>query len=318
MKVFKWIARVMLTLLVFISSIIIVSYINHHMQLSNEDEQLTAPGEIVEVNGHDMHVFSEGDGEETLVFMAGGGISSPMLDFASLYSLLEDEFHIVVVEKAGYGFSEITDEPRDMDTILSETREALSQANISGPYTLMPYSMSGIEALYWTQVYPEEVKAIIGLDMAVPAAYEDYDIPMPVVHAGAFAANIGIIRFIPTITENDATRFGTLTDDEKALYETIVYRRTSTKNMVEEVKQIKDNAKMVAAKETPDVPMLLFASNGENTGWDKATWVGFQQDFIVEEEHRSLIELDAAHSVHNIMYQQIADDTKQFIKATYP
>src|SRR5699024_7786617 len=160
----------------------------------NEDEQLTPPGEIVEVNGHDMHVFSEGEGEETLVYMAGGGIITPRINFAYLYSLLEDELHIVVVENAVYGYSASTDEPRDMDTILSETREALSQANISGTYTLMPYSMSGIEALYWTQVYPEEVKAIIGLDMAVPAAYEDYDIPMPVVHAGAFAANIGIIR----------------------------------------------------------------------------------------------------------------------------
>ena len=31
--------------------------------------------------------------------------------------------------------------------------------------------MSGLEAIRWKQKYPDEVIAIIGLDMAVPAAY---------------------------------------------------------------------------------------------------------------------------------------------------
>ena len=31
--------------------------------------------------------------------------------------------------------------------------------------------MSGLEAIRWKQKYPDEIKAIIGLDMAVPAVY---------------------------------------------------------------------------------------------------------------------------------------------------
>ena len=31
--------------------------------------------------------------------------------------------------------------------------------------------MSGLEAIRWKQKYPDEVKAIIGLDMAVPGVY---------------------------------------------------------------------------------------------------------------------------------------------------
>lgn len=45
-------------------------------------------------------------------------------------------------------------------------RAALKSAKIEAPYILCPHSMSGIEALYWAQQYPEEVLAIIGLDMA--------------------------------------------------------------------------------------------------------------------------------------------------------
>ena len=54
--------------------------------------------------------------------------------------------------------------------MLNEVRQGLSLAGESGPYILFPHSMSGLEAVYWAQQYPDEVTAIIGLDMAVPEA----------------------------------------------------------------------------------------------------------------------------------------------------
>src|SRR5690625_4133819 len=161
--------------------------------------------------------------------MSGGGTSSPVLDFKSLYSLLSDKYRIAVVEKAGYGFSEVTDSDRDIDTILAETREALIESGVEGPYILFPHSMSGIEALKWAQSYPDEIKAIIGLDMAVPAAYQHLDINISLVQLGAIAAHTGLTRWIPNLSESDAIKYGTLTDEEKELYKTIFYRRTSTK-----------------------------------------------------------------------------------------
>lgn len=70
----------------------------------------------------------EGEGLKTLVFMAGGGTCSPILDFKSLYSLLSYEYKIVVVEKFGYGFSYIVDKKIDIDTILDDTRSALKKS----------------------------------------------------------------------------------------------------------------------------------------------------------------------------------------------
>src|SRR5690625_3339073 len=155
---------------------LLISFIHHQIQLSKEEELFVPTGDLVEVNGHQMHVYTEGSGEETLIFMSGGGTSSPVLDFKSLYSLLSEKYKIVVIEKFGYGFSEVTDVERDIDTILSESREALLKLGVTGPYILFPHSMSGIEALRWAQKYPNEVKAIVGLDMAVPIAYENLKI----------------------------------------------------------------------------------------------------------------------------------------------
>ena len=142
---------------------------------------LTPLGKLVEVNGHNMSVYTEGDGDKTFVFMSGSGTCSPILDFKSLYSLLSNEYKIAVVEKFGYGFSDVVDKNRDIDTILSETRMALDKAGIEPPYVLCPHSMSGLEALYWAQKYPEEVEAIVGLDMAVPDYYDERNINIPIM-----------------------------------------------------------------------------------------------------------------------------------------
>ncbi|MFJ7889906.1 alpha/beta fold hydrolase [Lysinibacillus xylanilyticus] len=294
--------------------LITASYIIHQIKLSKEDKLFTLTGKMVEVNGHQMHVYEEGNGEETLVFMSGGGTSSPVLDFKSLYSLLSDKYKIAVVEKAGYGFSDITDSEPNIDTILQETREALLKSGVEGPYILAPHSMSGIEALYWAQVYPNEVKAIIGLDMAVPAAYKDYDINMPLVHLSAFAANIGFTRWIPGLSESDAIKYGTLTDEEKELYKVIFYRRTVTKNMVNEIKHIKENAEKVGAAGISNVPMLLFSSNGQGTGWNEDAWNEFQKDFISKYKDGTLIKLDSSHYIHDIEFKRIADESEQYIE----
>lgn len=312
-KIFKRLVLIISVIFGVLVLVIFASHINHQIQLSKEDERLKPPGHIVEVNGHKMHVYIEGDGGETLVFMSGGGTSSPVLDFKSLYSLLADNYKIVVVEKAGYGFSEITDSERDIDTILSETREALLKSEIEGPYILIPHSMSGIEALYWAQVYPDEVKAIIGLDMAIPIVYENLDINMPLIRLSKFAANAGLTRLIPNLSESDAIKYGSLTEEEKDLYKVLFYRKTSTNNMINEIKQIKENAKIVEKGDIPNIPFLLFSSNGKGTGFEEKAWVRFQKDFSVQ-ANGSLIELNCSHYVHNIDYEKIAEELKKFIK----
>lgn len=310
-KILKLIGIIIVIVIIFM----IISYINHRINLSKEDELFVPNGEMVEVNGHRIHVYTEGKGDITLVFMSGGGTSSPTLDFKSLFSLLSDDYRIVVVEKAGYGFSDVVDIDRDIDNVLSETREALAKAKIRGPYILCPHSMSGIEALYWAQKYPDEVTAIIGLDMAVPESYEEYNINGPIIKLSAFAANIGITRWIPSISESDAIKHGTLTEKEKELYKVIFYRRTATKTMLNEVQEIKKSASKVKKNGVPDVPILMFSSNGQGTGWDEEVWKNFQENYVENIEDGKIINLDCSHYVHDIEYEKIADETKKFIKS---
>lgn len=310
--------KVIFIIVAVIVLFIIVSFIRHKICSFRERKLLTPLGKIVEVNGHNMSVYTEGEGDKTLVFLSGGGTCSPILDFKSLYSLLSNEYKIAVVEKFGYGFSDVVDEQRDIDTMLSETRMALEKAGIEGPYVLCPHSMSGLEALYWAQKYPEEVEAVIGLDMAVPAYYDEMRISIPITKLGQYGAALGITRWIPGLAESDAIKAGTLSEEEKEIYRAVFYQRTATVTMIDEVKAVKDNAKTVKENGVPQVPMLLFISNGSGgTGFTEETWRRIPKEYIAGCDNASYIELDCPHYVHDYEYEKISEEIRNLLKKMY-
>ena len=317
MKKRKKILKIILIIILIIAALFLVIYINHKILLNKESDLRTPLGQLVDVDGKNMSVYSEGSGEKTIVFMSGSGTCSPILDFKSLYSLLTDEYKIAVVEKFGYGFSDVVDKNRDIDSILEDTRAALTAAGINAPYILCPHSMSGLEALYWAQKYPDEVSAIIGLDMAVPEYYENMKINLPLISMAGFAAQIGVTRLIPNLAESDAIKNGTLSDNEKEIYRAVFYSRTATATMINETKAVKENAKTVESMGIPQIPMLLFISDGSGgTGFDKETWRRIPKEYISQADDGEYIELDCPHYVHNYEYESISENIKNFLSAT--
>lgn len=136
------------------------------------DTDLKCKGELVNVDGHNIHIYRLGDiNNPKIVLMSGSGTVAPVYDFKILYEKLSKNFRVIVIEKFGYGYSDIFDSPADIDTLVSTQKKALETIGENGPYILMPHSMSGIEALRWVQVYPDDVIAIIGNDMCTPLTY---------------------------------------------------------------------------------------------------------------------------------------------------
>lgn len=315
MRALKVFLKGTLCILLVVALLMLVSFAWHRYCLGREKQWLTPLGQMVEVDGHRMSVYTEGEGRHTLVFLSGGGTCSPILDFRSLYSLLTDDYRIAVVEKLGYGFSDSADSSRDIGTILRQTRAALAAAGVDGPYVLCPHSMSGIEALYWAQQYPEEVEAIIGLDMAVPAFYESMSINVPMMKLLGLGADLGITRWLPGAAESDAIRYGNLTEEEQVRYRAIFYAGTMTEPMIQEMMEIKQSAALVEAGGVPSVRMLLFVSDGTGgTGFDTETWRAIPKAYIAGHANAAVVELDCPHYVHDHLYDEISDRIRAFLK----
>lgn len=83
--------------------------------------------------------------------------------------------------------------------------------------------------------------------------------------------------------------------------------------MINELKEVKNNAKKVSEGKTADVPILLFSSNGDGTGFDKEDWRKLHTDFIGAVPNGKLIELDSPHYIHNYDYKKISEYIRNFL-----
>ena len=265
---------------------------------------------MVEVDGRCMCVFTQGEGEHSLVFLSGSGTVSPILDFKSLYSLLSDRCRIVVIERFGYGFSDVVGTERSFDTILKQDREALAKLGIEGPYVLCPHSMAGLEAILWAQEHPEEVEAIVGLDMALPRSYDGFDFGVA-PRLGKIAAagrRLGIMGLF----YGEAALPSGLSDQEKALFRALANRIAINETIVNEGYAVPAAVAKIDAAAKPDIPMLMFASDGSQT--QAKNWVQLQHDYAASLSNAAVIELGCGHYVHHFESERIAKETKTFLR----
>ncbi len=306
----KIVGKVLLALVIVLVPTLLVIYVYNRIKIKQEEPLLANPlGQMVEVDGHMMCVYEEGEGEHTLLFLSGSGTAAPILDFKSLYSLLKDNYHIVVIEKFGYGFSDVVDDERSFDTILRQDREALEKAGIEGPFVLCPHSMSGLESIMWAQDYPDEVEAIIGLDMVLPRTYDEFDFDgvFRFEKLAVLARELGIVRFY----YSDSSLPAALSKEEKELYRAIACRKAVNVDVINEGLSITEAVREIDGKPKPDVPMLMFLSDGKEV---KGTnWIENHYDYVSDLTDAKIVELGCGHYVHNFMQDRIAEDIKEFI-----
>lgn len=155
--------------LLFWVPVIIVSWLFFNYVETNYEKGIyKAPGEMVEVYGNKMHIYSKGKGRNTIVLLPGLGTAAPVMDFAPLVNELSKKNRVVVVEPFGYGYSEKTSRARTVKNITEEIHMALDNIGIKDKVVLMPHSESGIYSVYYANQYPDQVKAIVGIDCVLP------------------------------------------------------------------------------------------------------------------------------------------------------
>ncbi|HAC3243970.1 MULTISPECIES: alpha/beta fold hydrolase [Streptococcus] len=304
-KQFSWI--VCSFLLLFLGA----TFVFHQFSLRNESKLLTPIGKQVTVNGHRMNVSVKGEGSETIVFLSSAGIASPILDFKNLSDSLSKKYKVVVVERAGYGFSEDSDRSRDVMEVLSETRQALAQAHVSGPYVILSHSMASLESLAWQEKYPDEVKALVGLDWALPASYEDLKDNQALLTVAYWSSKIGLLRYFP---ESFYIKNPTLTETERQQYKLLAYKQLMSQAMLHESRLAKENAKKVPSSINPKIPALLLVSNGEGTTFSQSEWQRYAERFASDQSNVQVDYMDAPHDLYHYQSDAIVSRIKKFLE----
>jgi hypothetical protein len=111
----------------FIVAVFLIWVVFHHTMTAYEQKKYPPLGQLVEVDGQNMHVYTKGDRENTIVLLSGLGTAAPALDFEPLINEMTKNNKVVVVESFGYGWSDITKKERTVGNIVEEIRTALKQ-----------------------------------------------------------------------------------------------------------------------------------------------------------------------------------------------
>lgn len=126
-----------------------------------------APGPLIDVGGHRLHLHCTGSGGPTVVLEPGaGGMSSTM---GWIAPAVARDTRVCVYDRAGRGWSEPAGTPQDADRVATDLHTLLRRGNVPGPYVVAGHSFGGLYVLTFAARYPGEVAGMVLVDSTAPA-----------------------------------------------------------------------------------------------------------------------------------------------------
>lgn len=125
-------------------------------------ERYPAPGQMVDVGGHRLHIACAGQGRPTVVLDAGLGGSSR--DWVRVHARLSARTRVCAYDRAGMGWSDAAPGPRPPARIAEELHQLLTTAGLTGPYVLVAHSLSGKSARLLAAAHPADVAGLVLVD----------------------------------------------------------------------------------------------------------------------------------------------------------
>lgn len=319
MKILKWLKRCLIVILVLIIIVLGSGIIYEAVSESQDLNNYPAPGKIINVDGHNMHIYSEGQGPETVVFASGWGIECPYAEYSPIYTKLSQHTRIVVYDRPGYGWSEVSDTPRDIDIVTKELHKLLELSGEKPPYILVGHSMASLELIRFTQLYPQEVKGIVMIDAGNPDYYASQDTIQDQLSANKLKTILqktGIMRLLfkneNFINSAYASRNNfrlmspQMIEMDKALY----LKNLTNKNKNDEIKHLSENAKIVTAgSKLENIPLrILTAEKSDVDAKINTEWIKSQRDFMKWSQNSNMVIIkNGNHYFYQFTPQTVVD-----------
>ncbi|TKI57616.1 alpha/beta hydrolase [Brevibacillus antibioticus] len=246
------------------------------VMIDKESRKFLPQGNLYTINSHNMHLYGLGEGNTTIVFIAGSGTPNAFTDYYYYQQELQQYARTVSYDRAGFGWSEKTNIPRTIDTIVEELHELLKKANESPPYLLVGHSLASLEVIRFAQQYPDEVKGILLLDSGSPEYYAN-DLEAKSLILNRFTAGLrvtGIARalgsagiLLPFAGEN--LRYDLLPNEMKEIDIAMYYRHLGDSSNLNFISHMNENAKVVMdGGYLKDIPFLILSSES-GSDWDE-------------------------------------------------
>jgi pimeloyl-ACP methyl ester carboxylesterase len=198
----KWCKRIALGFICFIVALLLIGAIFQAISLKMDEKRYPPPGKLVDIGGYKLHINKSGTNTPTVILDAGLGCNS--LDWTLVQPKIAQFTTVCSYDRAGYGWSDASKEPRTLQNIVHELHTLLQNANIQPPYIFVGHSFGGLTARLYADDYPDEVFGAVLVDAAHENHFEAYPEPEKNASVSFFnnpkvvslMANTGILRLL--------------------------------------------------------------------------------------------------------------------------
>lgn len=299
----------------------ILGYVVNTFLSKNELSQVEPYGQMVEVNGSKMHVYSIGNGTETIVLLPGLGVALPSADFGPLMRELSEHYTVVAVEYLGIGFSEETTAPRTNENYINELRAALDKGGYKPPYILMPHSISGVYSEYYAAKYPEEISSIIMLDTTSTAFVSDSNPPIKLAYSiGKLQQATGFTRLVFNLIRDPRTPENGYSETERVDYKRFnnhVINNSLISQAELTMVNIKEVNKLAFPEHIPILKLISTQSVAAMAKQDKDDGMGYQNAHLQKlGPNATYTVVEASHMLYQTKASDIAALTRDFLSKT--
>lgn len=199
-KVIKVIVAILVGLVVLVAVVLIAGFVYETIAGRRDLANYPAPGQLIEVEGRNLHLSCEGSGLPTVILEAGGGSSS--VQWRLLQEQLADFSQVCSYDRAGFGWSDPSPRELTFEDAARNLKALLSAADIPGPYIMVGHSKGGLHVRTFARLYPDEVAGMLLLDAAeeesifAPSNFEFVERSLKEAQGPLLLSRFGIIRLL--------------------------------------------------------------------------------------------------------------------------
>lgn len=117
------------------------------------------PGRLVPVGDHQLHVSCLGAGAPTVV------LEAPALGFSASWAIVQPALakisRVCAYDRAGLGWSEASDEPRELTAVPDELHTLLDGAGEAGPFVLVGDGLGAAFITLFAARFPQDTAAVV-------------------------------------------------------------------------------------------------------------------------------------------------------------
>jgi pimeloyl-ACP methyl ester carboxylesterase len=151
--------KVSLWIFVFVMAILLAGATYQGVATALERRKYPHPGRLVDVGGHQLHIYCSGDGSPTVV------LEAPVTGLSAAWARVQPDVarrtRVCSYDRAGLGWSEAGDRPYDPGRVPEELHALLQAAKERGPYVLVGYSLGASFVRRFASLYPHEVAGLL-------------------------------------------------------------------------------------------------------------------------------------------------------------